>query len=543
MYAHENRPKMKKRTNPTGIPDRMKQQFEDLSGLSFGDVRVHYHSGAPAQRKAYAYTQGNQVYIASGQEKYLGHELGHVVQQKQGRVKPDYFRNGEAVNDNALLEREADFLAAAAERMPDAPALAEVGYGTGMSVRQDAPVQRTKWRYRQETGEWSEEGDEEGETPSPSPTAEETAMLLADAREGEGPLRDSCVDTASYAYLLWLADKKMYSYGGCRNHTLHSPGTTNDLGDRRVRNRLYEMYRDRDGAREPREYDAGEDIHRYLRWLSTFLSVIYKINGEIQCYYDKSSRRILVSTNFSTEISKLGRQLGKVEIDYGAGSTRRQRRHMQHIYQISGNLAHSGYAFAQIAVWIVGDVSVSNAHAEQRILNFLRHEPQERQNAMVRAGALTVDEGKLWLRPEYLGGIRRCCFACAYACFSAGDTGSIRRGPFWDSIASGVYMDSESIVRAAEGIRLQVKTHVTVQRSKEAKATTEYDTDSESDDTELTYTEEEDTENKMDTAEEEDTENKMDTAEEEDAENEVDTAMAEDMGNDLYLRIMDAFLQ
>lgn len=94
--------------NETGIPDNMKAGFENLSGFSFDDVRVHYNSGKPAQLQALAYTQGNQVHIAPGQEKHLGHELGHVVQQKQGRVQPTMQLQGVSVNDDEGLEREAD---------------------------------------------------------------------------------------------------------------------------------------------------------------------------------------------------------------------------------------------------------------------------------------------------------------------------------------------------------------------------------------------------------------------------------------------------
>lgn len=98
--------------NQTGIPDDMKSRFENLSGFSFDDVKVHYNSGKPAQLQALAYTQGNQVHIAPGQEKHLGHELGHVVQQKQGIVKPTNMLNGEPLNTDSALEREADNLSA-----------------------------------------------------------------------------------------------------------------------------------------------------------------------------------------------------------------------------------------------------------------------------------------------------------------------------------------------------------------------------------------------------------------------------------------------
>lgn len=74
--------------NTTGIPSHLKEEFEKKSGFSFDNVRVYYHSEKPAQLDALAYTQGNSVYVGPGQEHHLKHELGHVVQQKQGIVKP-----------------------------------------------------------------------------------------------------------------------------------------------------------------------------------------------------------------------------------------------------------------------------------------------------------------------------------------------------------------------------------------------------------------------------------------------------------------------
>ncbi|MDR2577969.1 MAG: DUF4157 domain-containing protein [Chitinispirillales bacterium] len=98
----------KNNVNMTGIPDVMKTQFENVSGFSFDDVRIHYNSDKPARLDALAYTQGNQVHIAPEQEKHLGHELGHVVQQKQGRVRATRQVGGVGVNDEVGLEREAD---------------------------------------------------------------------------------------------------------------------------------------------------------------------------------------------------------------------------------------------------------------------------------------------------------------------------------------------------------------------------------------------------------------------------------------------------
>ncbi len=79
------------------------------------DVKVHYHSDKPAQLNAHAYAQGTDIHIASGQEKHLPHEAWHVVQQKQGRVKPTLQMKGKVnVNDDAGLEKEADVMGAKA---------------------------------------------------------------------------------------------------------------------------------------------------------------------------------------------------------------------------------------------------------------------------------------------------------------------------------------------------------------------------------------------------------------------------------------------
>lgn len=106
---------LQKKANTTGLPDQLKSGIENLSGHSMDDVKVHYNSSQPAQLNAHAYAQGNQIHIASGQEKHLPHEAWHVVQQKQGRVKPTMQMKGKVnVNDDAGLEKEADVMGAKA---------------------------------------------------------------------------------------------------------------------------------------------------------------------------------------------------------------------------------------------------------------------------------------------------------------------------------------------------------------------------------------------------------------------------------------------
>lgn len=94
--------------NITGIPDQMKVQFEEASGMSFDDVRIHYNSAKPAKLNALAYTQGRNIYLGAGQEKHLPHELGHVIQQKRGEVPVNRWLNGLPLNDDTWLEAEAD---------------------------------------------------------------------------------------------------------------------------------------------------------------------------------------------------------------------------------------------------------------------------------------------------------------------------------------------------------------------------------------------------------------------------------------------------
>jgi len=105
MYEQMKKPG---KLNTTGIPDNLKARVEAKSNLSLDDVRVHYNSSKPAQLRALAYTQGNQVYIGPGQEGHLTHELGHVVQQKLGMVKPTGSIAGMPLNDERRLEEDAD---------------------------------------------------------------------------------------------------------------------------------------------------------------------------------------------------------------------------------------------------------------------------------------------------------------------------------------------------------------------------------------------------------------------------------------------------
>jgi hypothetical protein len=110
---------IQRQENNTGLPDNLKSGMENLSGMSLDQVKVHYNSSKPAAVQAHAYAQGSNIHLGSGQEKHLPHELGHVVQQAQGRVKPTTSVNGMAVNDNLGLETEADVMGGKALQMQE----------------------------------------------------------------------------------------------------------------------------------------------------------------------------------------------------------------------------------------------------------------------------------------------------------------------------------------------------------------------------------------------------------------------------------------
>ena len=102
-------------TSEKKIPEPLKSNMEKLGGVDLSDVKVHRNSDKPGQVDALAYAQGSNIFLAPGQEKHLGHEAWHTVQQKQGRVKPNkMFKRNTSINDDPKLEREADEMASRA---------------------------------------------------------------------------------------------------------------------------------------------------------------------------------------------------------------------------------------------------------------------------------------------------------------------------------------------------------------------------------------------------------------------------------------------
>ncbi|MBT1695960.1 DUF4157 domain-containing protein [Fulvivirgaceae bacterium PWU4] len=118
--ANQHEPPLK--TDRTGLPAKLMAGIENLSGISMSAVQVHYNSTKPAQLQAHAYTQGTEIHVGRGQEKHLPHEAWHVVQQQQRRVKPTLqTKSGAFINDDSMLEEEADVMGARAAQWKGNP--------------------------------------------------------------------------------------------------------------------------------------------------------------------------------------------------------------------------------------------------------------------------------------------------------------------------------------------------------------------------------------------------------------------------------------
>lgn len=123
---------------------QVKANVSALTGTDVTSANVVYNSSQPTQLHAEATAQGNDVHLAPGKEKHLGHELTHVAQQKQGRVKPTVQANNGKVNinDDPRLEKEADDIGAQAMQMKtENPVQAKTSGSTTSSTNQSQPVQ------------------------------------------------------------------------------------------------------------------------------------------------------------------------------------------------------------------------------------------------------------------------------------------------------------------------------------------------------------------------------------------------------------------
>lgn len=91
----------------TGLPADMKAAVEQETGLSLNEIRVVYNSSKPEKLGAHAYAEYPYIYIAPGQEQYLGEELWHLVQQMKGETQVTEEVGGKKVDGDSGREKEA----------------------------------------------------------------------------------------------------------------------------------------------------------------------------------------------------------------------------------------------------------------------------------------------------------------------------------------------------------------------------------------------------------------------------------------------------
>lgn len=98
------------------MPLPIQRKMESSFGEDFSGVNIHTNSSQSKRLNAHAFTKGSDIHFAPGMyspesqkgQELLGHELTHVVQQREGRVQPTVQKKGVNINDDEGLEKEAD---------------------------------------------------------------------------------------------------------------------------------------------------------------------------------------------------------------------------------------------------------------------------------------------------------------------------------------------------------------------------------------------------------------------------------------------------
>jgi len=105
---------VQRKENP--FPPDVQAKMESAFNEDFSSVRIQTNSRQAENLNALAYTQGEEIYFAPGQyspnnlkgQQLIGHELTHIVQQRNGVVTPTVQAKGFNINNDKGLEQEAD---------------------------------------------------------------------------------------------------------------------------------------------------------------------------------------------------------------------------------------------------------------------------------------------------------------------------------------------------------------------------------------------------------------------------------------------------
>lgn len=403
--------------NLTGIPTQMKMDFEQRSGLSFDDVRVHYNSDKPRKIGALAYTQIPEVHIGPGQERHLRHELGHVVQQKQGIVRPTTYINGMPVNDSIYYENMASAekfeliplknsqtviqkMGKPGKRMmpPKRPRTPEDEFERKAKKRRLSPeFSLAAKKVVHDLKKFLESGSDTGLKPKQYGANQKLTYLREPEIRHLKPI-STPVHSSVLASILTVGDKLGLAFG-------------------------------------PTSYKEHKN-KQFMRWVSTAFSHLVHAKDEIQCYLQ--DKTIIVSANTNATLRKIKDKikiiatldglLNECTPTTGVGTDERVKRHVDKLKRKRGN----GYMLQAVTDLDTEQFGPSTAtdglHAEVRIVLQLGER-------------FDIDN---------VGGLRPPCMCCAYVLLKAAklDDSNIgshyksgthpiyRMGPLWPSESS-----------------------------------------------------------------------------------------------------------
>jgi hypothetical protein len=101
-YSHLQTPAdVEKNSVSSGLPPSLRHEYEAQFGTDLSSVLIHEGHAATLKGGAQSFTTGDDIHFAPGaydpysQEgrQRLGHELTHVVQQREGRCGPASLTN------------------------------------------------------------------------------------------------------------------------------------------------------------------------------------------------------------------------------------------------------------------------------------------------------------------------------------------------------------------------------------------------------------------------------------------------------------------
>lgn len=106
----------RKASSSGGLGQGVKTKMENSFGEDFSNVKIHTNSEDADGLNAKAFTQGSDIHFGKNQyqpnskggQELIGHELTHVVQQKQTKISPSFQAKGFNINNDSKLEQEAD---------------------------------------------------------------------------------------------------------------------------------------------------------------------------------------------------------------------------------------------------------------------------------------------------------------------------------------------------------------------------------------------------------------------------------------------------